>query len=97
MIKALESLLISRVCFYFSKVFIIFLTLNMFVIIVVLLNFLIGQISYRYGRALDEATLNYDIDKTLLIARTEKLMKSKLSPLHYMFKVIAVSSFNGVR
>ena len=44
---------------------------NMFCILIILVNILIGQISYRYEKALETANVQYDIDKTKLVTRVE--------------------------
>ena len=44
---------------------------NMAAILVVLLNILIGQISYRYEEALTNATIQSDIDRCILLAKCE--------------------------
>lgn len=55
----------------FSVGLIILLMVNMFVVIVMLTNILIGQLSYRYENALDNAKIQYDIDKTKTLTRME--------------------------
>lgn len=55
----------------FNTFVIIFLMVNMFCIMVVLMNILIGQISYRYEEALSNAVIQYDIDKTKLVTKLE--------------------------
>jgi len=50
---------------------IIFIMINMFFVLVVFVNILIGQISYRYEEALTNAVIQYDIDKTKLVTRIE--------------------------
>lgn len=51
---------------------IILIMINMFVIIVILVNILIGQLSYRYETAIEEAEIQYSIDKAKFITRLEK-------------------------
>ena len=46
--------------------------INMAAILVVFLNILIGQISYRYEEALDNASIYYDIDRCTLVAKAER-------------------------
>lgn len=50
---------------------IIVLMINMAVIMVVLLNLLIGQISYRYEEALNMASIGYDVDRLKLVIKAE--------------------------
>ena len=45
--------------------------INMLVVIVILSNILIGQLSYRYEIAIAEAGTQYSIDKTKFICRME--------------------------
>ena len=46
--------------------------LNMFTIIVILSNILIGQLSYRYETARDQGEKQYSIDKARYITKIEK-------------------------
>ncbi|XP_065664981.1 uncharacterized protein LOC100201836 isoform X2 [Hydra vulgaris] len=51
---------------------VILIMINMFSIIVILSNILIGQLSNRYSMAVEEAEIQYSIDKTKFITRLEK-------------------------
>ena len=46
--------------------------LNMFTIIVILSNILIGQLSYRYETARDQGEKQFSIDKARYITKIEK-------------------------
>ena len=46
--------------------------LNMFTIIVILSNILIGQLSYRYETARDQGEKQFSIDKARYIPKIEK-------------------------
>jgi len=64
--------------------FILFLMLNMFVIIIILSNVLIGQISYRYERAQEEASFRYDIEKTRSLGSIDRsILFHRLRMKHY--------------
>ena len=58
--------------FLFSWAFTVFIVLNMFTIIVVLSNILIGQISYQYSAAQTEASIQNDIDRAKLITGLDR-------------------------
>jgi len=55
----------------FRTTVIILLMVNMFAVIVILSNILIGQISYRYEKANESAFISYDIDRTKAVTRFE--------------------------
>jgi len=58
--------------------------LNMFVIIIILSNVLIGQISYRYERAQEEASFQYDIEKTRSLGTIDRsILFHRLRMKHY--------------
>jgi len=57
--------------------------INMLSILVILMNVLIGQISARYEEAMMNASISYDIDRCILVAKCER------TP----FKNFLVSSF----
>ena len=56
----------------FSWAFTVFIILNMFTIIVVLSNILIGQISYQFSAAQTEASIQNDIDRAKLITGLDR-------------------------
>lgn len=61
--------------------------INMFVIIVILVNILIGQLSYRYETAIEEAEIQYSIDKAKFITRLEKSRFRNRVRLRWIFGV----------
>jgi len=56
----------------FNVGIVILLMFNMFAIIVILSNILIGQLSYRYEVAIEQAEIQYSIDKTKFITKLER-------------------------
>ena len=49
----------------------IIILVNMLVVMVILVNILIAQLSSTYDSAKDNAVLQYDIDRTIFVTRLE--------------------------
>ena len=50
---------------------VVLVLLNMFAIIVVMSNILIGQLSFRYEKAMEDASVQYDLDRAKIVTRLE--------------------------
>ena len=76
-----------KVCFLlFSAYPVILILLNMFVIMIFLVNILIAQLSAKYEDAEKEAALQYNIDKAIFVTRIENSLLSCLGNMvrHFM-------------
>jgi len=56
----------------YNPLFTLFIMLNMFIVIIILSNILIGQVSYRYEKAQEQATVQFDIDKTKMLCSIDR-------------------------
>ena len=45
---------------------------NMIVVLIMLVNMLIAQLSWRYEQAQNDAAIQYDIDKTVMVTKLER-------------------------
>ena len=85
--------------FVFSWAFTVFIILNMFIIIVVLSNILIGQISFQYSAAQAEASIQKDIDRAKLITGLDRSILTSVSNifLSYHFYSTRLKCFSVSR
>ncbi len=51
---------------------VLLIQINMLMVVVMLINMLIAQLSYRCETAQENAELQYDIDKSLMVAKLEQ-------------------------
>ena len=65
---------------------------NMLVVLIMLVNMLIAQLSWRYEQAQNDAAIQYDIDKTVMVTKLERSYFKRWVTIFQMIYCLLINS-----